>query len=444
MYLVTVSSMAFTAAKSYFWDFEADNKQPIAMAMALCSFTMGALCPLLEFITWSMQLRPLNRRLTLLYSAAGGGGGGGRTLHTAKMHRLVLSLLGKQHHKQSHGGAYSMRGGDHGGGGGMMMETAASVASSVASGFLKKSVVYSSDEEAYETPPSDFDETDEVTPAAAAGTAAYSTTSTASTAATAAANAAAVLVECERAISHSLRYLWDLAASDSGWQHVTAQDGVIVSSRSTSKLSSKKNSGGVRHIFKAEGLVFGRPADVARLVMSAPTTTTKKETAEWNTSGTTSEILQRLDHCTNLVRTQWCPRVSGLLGARDFIEVRRTSRHLGCYLMGTAGIELPEYPDRAGCVRALAGLGGYIVYPMPNQPNASNLCWIMAIDMRTPMWVPNSLIERSLVSMMVSCHEDVRSYLERIQSARGTDPTTAETDIAATTASDTTTSMRYA
>jgi hypothetical protein len=80
--------------------------------------------------------------------------------------------------------------------------------------------------------------------------------------------------------------------------------------------------------------------------------------------------------------------------------------------MWIAGYGLEEHsmvPKRSRYVRGMNGPGGYVIAPIPGQPERCDVCWILNADLRG--WVPRGIVDSSYAPVLISWALHLRKAL---------------------------------
>ncbi|KAJ8306906.1 hypothetical protein KUTeg_014990 [Tegillarca granosa] len=100
------------------------------------------------------------------------------------------------------------------------------------------------------------------------------------------------------------------------------------------------------------------------------------EQPTWNPTVTECRTLQTVDENTDIVYNIAAEAVGGMVSARDFVNVRRWGIRDGIYMSSGCACTHPDMPPQKKYVRGENGAGGFIMFPLPEDPNKSVFIWV--------------------------------------------------------------------
>jgi hypothetical protein len=92
----------------------------------------------------------------------------------------------------------------------------------------------------------------------------------------------------------------------------------------------------------------------------------------------------------------------------------RPQRGPGLACSAGMGFEGEQYPLPPGLVRGINGPGGYTFVERKGS-QACEVCWVVNSDVRG--WIPRSLVESAMVSVLLRFHDELSAQLARVAAA---------------------------
>ena len=190
-------------------------------------------------------------------------------------------------------------------------------------------------------------------------------------------------------VSSALQTAVALAEEEDGWSVAKEEEGAVV--------KTKKNKEG-RKVWLCRAKVNVDPA-----VLWAALTDTDALTS-WNTTLTTSKVLQTLAEDVKVTYQVTSEGGGGVVSARDFVYGCQTKVvSANKKIIGGLSLTLSDKPEVAGVVRAVHGPGMQMVEDI-GETDRCRFVWLMDCDYRG--MIPTSIIEIAMPSaqlQMIGC-----------------------------------------
>ncbi|KAJ8306910.1 hypothetical protein KUTeg_014994 [Tegillarca granosa] len=182
---------------------------------------------------------------------------------------------------------------------------------------------------------------------------------------------------------------------EDGWKWLSGNDyeeGIVHS------INHKKYG---KKIFKIRGIINMNAENIYRELVE-----NLSEQPTWNPTVTECRTLQTVDENTDIVYNIAAEAVGGMVSARDFVNVRRWGIRDGIYMSSGCACTHPDMPPQKKYVRGENGAGGFIMFPLPEDPNKSG-------------WIPQTIIDQAMSGVVKAFYENLSKHVETLHQKRG-------------------------
>ncbi|KAK2876036.1 hypothetical protein Q8A67_020132 [Cirrhinus molitorella] len=140
-----------------------------------------------------------------------------------------------------------------------------------------------------------------------------------------------------------------------------------------------------------------------------------EEMHEWNPSIRRIKVLKHMGRNTVVTHEVSAETAGNLIGQRDFLSVRHSSKIGSRVYLGGAATRLESLPPQPGFVRAEDGPTCIILEPFEDRPDRSRFIWLLNMDVKG--WLPQSLVNKALPRAQA----DFTKHLRRRLSAQNSE-----------------------
>uniref|UniRef100_A0A8C1V9W0 START domain-containing protein 1 n=1 Tax=Cyprinus carpio TaxID=7962 RepID=A0A8C1V9W0_CYPCA len=119
-----------------------------------------------------------------------------------------------------------------------------------------------------------------------------------------------------------------------------------------------------------------------------------EEMHEWNPSIRRIKVLKHVGRNTMVTHEVSAETAGNLIGQRDFLSVRHSSKSESRVYLGGASTRWESLPPQPGFVRAEDGPTCIILHPLQDRPDRSRFIWLLNMDVKG--WLPQSLVNTAL------------------------------------------------
>eukprot|EP01118_Nematostelium_gracile_P019228 TRINITY_DN883_c0_g1_i1.p1 TRINITY_DN883_c0_g1~~TRINITY_DN883_c0_g1_i1.p1 ORF type:complete len:214 (+),score=67.24 TRINITY_DN883_c0_g1_i1:33-674(+) len=181
------------------------------------------------------------------------------------------------------------------------------------------------------------------------------------------------------------------------WKEVKSKDGVVV------KKTEKKGTD--IPAFKAVGNIKTTPTQFFEEVLN-----NSHRRREWNPSWDHANVLDKYEQDGihfELYQDAVQGALGGLIGARDFVEIRNYEERNGGYLFFFTSTTDDRAPPREGYIRGTLFASGYLVEPVGNEIRVT---WITHTDIggKVPTW----MVSKGMTGEMIDTFKRWRKLFE--------------------------------
>ncbi|XP_073775067.1 steroidogenic acute regulatory protein, mitochondrial isoform X1 [Danio rerio] len=134
-----------------------------------------------------------------------------------------------------------------------------------------------------------------------------------------------------------------------------------------------------------------------------------EEMHEWNPSIRRITVLKHVGGNTLVTHEVSAETAGNLIGQRDFLSVRHSSKSESCVYLGGAATRFESLPPQPGFVRAEDGPTCIILQPLQDAPHRSRFTWLLNMDVKG--WLPQSLVNKALPRAQVDFTKHLRRRL---------------------------------
>ncbi|XP_056325018.1 steroidogenic acute regulatory protein, mitochondrial [Danio aesculapii] len=134
-----------------------------------------------------------------------------------------------------------------------------------------------------------------------------------------------------------------------------------------------------------------------------------EEMHEWNPSIRRITVLKHVGGNTMITHEVSAETAGNLIGQRDFLSVRHSSKSESCVYLGGAATRFESLPPQPGFVRAEDGPTCIILQPLQDAPHRSRFIWLLNMDVKG--WLPQSLVNKALPRAQVDFTKHLRRRL---------------------------------
>ncbi|XP_016370424.1 steroidogenic acute regulatory protein, mitochondrial [Sinocyclocheilus rhinocerous] len=185
------------------------------------------------------------------------------------------------------------------------------------------------------------------------------------------------LKQGEAALNEALK----IVESEDGWKLETAEkNGDVIYSKVLT---------GNRKVFRLEAELNASPEELHKILFFRV-----EEMHEWNPSIRHIKVLKHVGRNTMVTHEVSSETTGNLIGQRDFLSVRHSSKRESRVYLGGAATRLESLPPQPGFVRAEDGPTCIILQPLQDRPERSRFIWLLNMDVKG--WLPQSLVNKAL------------------------------------------------
>uniref|UniRef100_A0A672PCF9 START domain-containing protein 1 n=1 Tax=Sinocyclocheilus grahami TaxID=75366 RepID=A0A672PCF9_SINGR len=206
------------------------------------------------------------------------------------------------------------------------------------------------------------------------------------------------LKQGEAALNEALK----IVESEDGWKLETAE--VI---KNGDVIYSKVLTGN-RKVFRLEAELNASPEELHDILFFR-----MEEIHEWNPSIKRIKVLKHVGRNAMVTHEVSVEMAGNLIGQRDFLNVRYSSKSESCVYFGGAATRMESLPPQPGFVRAEDGPTCIILQPLQDRPDRSRFIWLLNMDIRG--WLPQSLVNKALPQAQVDFTKHLRQRREVVQ-----------------------------
>ncbi|XP_073684072.1 steroidogenic acute regulatory protein, mitochondrial-like [Garra rufa] len=188
----------------------------------------------------------------------------------------------------------------------------------------------------------------------------------------------------------------------------------IVESKDGWKLEMAEKNGDViyskvltgnRKVFRLEAELNASPQDLQDILFFRI-----EEMHEWNPSIRRVKVLKHVSRNTVVTHEVSAETAGNLIGQRDFLSVRHSSKIGSRVYLGGAATWLESLPPQPGFVRAEDGPTCIVLEPLQDRPDCSRFIWLVNMDVKG--WLPQSLLNKALPRVQEDFTKHLRRRLE--------------------------------
>uniref|UniRef100_A0A8C1LCG9 START domain-containing protein 1 n=2 Tax=Cyprinus carpio TaxID=7962 RepID=A0A8C1LCG9_CYPCA len=172
-----------------------------------------------------------------------------------------------------------------------------------------------------------------------------------------------------------------IVESEDGWKLETAEENGDV-------ICSKVLTGN-RKVFRLEAELNASTEELYDILFFRV-----EEMHEWNPSIRRIKVLKHVGRNTMVTHEVSAETAGNLIGQRDFLSVRHSSKSESRVYLGGASTRWESLPPQPGFVRAEDGPTCIILHPLQDRPDRSRFIWLLNMDVKG--WLPQSLVNTAL------------------------------------------------
>ncbi|KAI2658234.1 Steroidogenic acute regulatory protein, mitochondrial [Labeo rohita] len=180
----------------------------------------------------------------------------------------------------------------------------------------------------------------------------------------------------EKALNEALK----IVESKDGWTLETAENGDVIYSKVLT---------GSRRVFRLEAELDASPEELQDILFFRV-----EEMHEWNPSIRRIKVLKHVGRDTMVTHEVSAETAGNLIGQRDFLSVRHSSKSGSRVYLGGAATRLESLPPQPEFVRAEDGPTCIILQPLQDRSDRSRFIWLLNMDVKG--WLPQSLVNKAL------------------------------------------------
>ncbi|XP_042252859.1 steroidogenic acute regulatory protein [Thunnus maccoyii] len=193
-----------------------------------------------------------------------------------------------------------------------------------------------------------------------------------------------------------MRKALNILEEKDGWKiEITQSNGDVISS---------KVMPGARKVFRLEAVLEASPDELYNLLFVR-----LEEMPQWNPSIQHIKVLKHVGPETIVTHEVSSETAGNLIGQRDFLSVRHSSKQKSCIYLGGATIQLESFPPQAGFVRAEDGPTCIIIKPLDKNSRRSHITWLLNMDVKG--WLPKSIVNQALPQAQLDFTRHLRRRL---------------------------------
>ncbi|XP_076668211.1 steroidogenic acute regulatory protein-like [Andrena cerasifolii] len=133
----------------------------------------------------------------------------------------------------------------------------------------------------------------------------------------------------------------------------------------------------------------------------------------WNKLVTESRKIQHIDENTDIVYQATSPQGGGIIGARDFVILRRRIQYGNFYINSGTSVPFSSLPSRSNIVRAENNVSCWAAEKLPNEHDKCQFTWIVNTNLKG--WIPQKIVDKSMSTALIDFMSYVRKYAEQMQ-----------------------------
>nr|XP_055032050.1 steroidogenic acute regulatory protein, mitochondrial [Misgurnus anguillicaudatus] len=196
----------------------------------------------------------------------------------------------------------------------------------------------------------------------------------------------------EEALNEAL----DIVESKEGWKlELAEKNGDVIYSKVLK---------GNRKVFRLEAELDASPDELYEILFLRV-----EEMHRWNPSIRSIKVLKQVGKNTMVTHEVSAETAGNLIGQRDFLSVRHSSRSESRVYLGGAATRFESLPPQQGFVRAEDGPTCIILHKLHHQPGKSRFIWLLNMDVKG--WLPKSLVNKALPRAQLDFTKHLRHRL---------------------------------
>ncbi|XP_056627479.1 steroidogenic acute regulatory protein, mitochondrial isoform X1 [Triplophysa dalaica] len=196
----------------------------------------------------------------------------------------------------------------------------------------------------------------------------------------------------EEALNEAL----EIVESTDGWKlDLAEKNGDVIYSKALK---------GNRKVFRLEAELNASPEELYEILFLRV-----EEMHRWNPSITSIRVLKQVGRNTMVTHEVSAETAGNLIGQRDFLSVRHSSRSGSCVYLGGAATRFESLPPQSGFVRAEDGPTCIILHALPHHSRKSRFIWLLNMDVKG--WLPKSLVNKALPQAQLDFTKHLRHHL---------------------------------
>ncbi|KAI7796611.1 putative steroidogenic acute regulatory protein [Triplophysa rosa] len=161
---------------------------------------------------------------------------------------------------------------------------------------------------------------------------------------------------------------------------------------------------GNRKVFRLEAELDASPEELYEILFLRV-----EEMHRWNPSITSIRVLKQVGRNTVVTHEVSAETAGNLIGQRDFLSVRHSSRSGSRVYLGGAATRFESVPPQPGFVRAEDGPTCIILHALPHHSGKSRFIWLLNMDVKG--WLPKSLVNKALPRAQLDFTKHLRHHL---------------------------------
>ncbi|KAA0724854.1 Steroidogenic acute regulatory protein, mitochondrial [Triplophysa tibetana] len=199
-------------------------------------------------------------------------------------------------------------------------------------------------------------------------------------------------MSCEEALNEAL----EIVESTDGWKlDLAEKNGDVIYSKALK---------GNRKVFRLEAELDASPEELYEILFLRV-----EEMHRWNPSITSIRVLKQVGRNTMVTHEVSAETAGNLIGQRDFLSVRHSSRSGSRVYLGGAATRFESLPPQEGFVRAEDGPTCIILHALPHHSRKSRFIWLLNMDVKG--WLPKSLVNKALPRAQLDFTKHLRHHL---------------------------------
>ncbi|XP_039507514.1 steroidogenic acute regulatory protein, mitochondrial isoform X2 [Pimephales promelas] len=195
----------------------------------------------------------------------------------------------------------------------------------------------------------------------------------------------------EEALNEAL----EIVESKDGWKPEMAENGDVIYS---------KVLVGNRKVFRLEAELDASPEELHDILFVRV-----EEMHEWNPNIRRIRVLKHVGRNTMVTHEVSAETAGNLIGQRDFLSVRHSSKSESRVYLGGAATQFESLPPQPGFVRAEDGPTCIILQPLQDHPERTHFIWLLNMDVKG--WLPQSLVNKALPRAQADFTKHLRLHL---------------------------------